>query len=917
MVLQGSESDFRGVIYTPSPTESREDGPVLRSAIGGKAFNLLHLSDEGGNVPRWFVVTTDLFQRVLARGGVGSDDFAACRRYLRESVFPDEVAEEIRDRISRHAPTLFAVRSSAAAEDSAEHSFAGQFETALNVRGEDVPEAIRQVWMSACSDRVEAYLRMRSLPLRVPSIAVIVQRMIPADVSGVAFGCDPVSGDRSTVVISSLYGLGEGLVSGELDADTFRVSLGRDGSVPEVGGIASTIAEKRLRYVLNPEALSGGREEEVPDSLRRAPSLEESSIREIARIVVDLDHRFGGPQDVEWSIADGELYLLQTRPVTTVAPNIAHRIGKEESTRYVWDNSNIIESYSGVTTPLTFSFIDTVYSEVYRELTRILGVSERTIERNRPVFSMLGLIRGRVYYNLLNWYRVLALLPGYQVNARFMEGMMGVTEPLEEKPEIVTPRGPQLPRLLWSVWRLVRNLIALPKEIARFHAHVDRVLGPYENRDLGSMSESELVGLYRTLERELLLQWRTPILNDFYTMIFHGLLRKLIPLESGENVRTVENDLLVGEGGIISTEPMRLLQRIGVAIREDPELTATFIDDPHRGFEEARAIPTIAAMIDEYLLRFGNRYAAELCLETITPAHRPELLAGTLKGYVVRHDAIPEGGSERTREVRRVAEMWVITSERISPIRRWLFRRVLRATRTRIRNRENLRFERTRVFAVVRAIALALGAHLKRRDVIQDERDVFYLTIDELFSLGTGEIVGSPDPDTLARPAEVIAARKLEFGQYADEPPPPDRFATDGHPTDPGFTIVHEVAGEREEVDDRSTLRGLPCSPGRVRGPVRIVRDPSKPGDLAGHILVAERTDPGWGPLFPLATGLLVERGSLLSHSAIVAREMGIPAIVAIPGLLERLSDGELIEFDGQTGLIRRVPSQTPPAEDR
>ena len=261
----------------------------------------------------------------------------------------------------------------------------------------------------------------------------------------------------------------------------------------------------------------------------------------------------------------------------------------------------------------------------------------------------------------------------------------------------------------------------------------------------------------------------------------------------------------------------------------------------------------------------------------------------------------------RLESVRENAERDVLAALKSSRLKRTLFRRVLRAARTRIRSRENLRFDRTRVFAVVRTLFLGLGRHLAEREVIGKRRDIFYLTIDEIFAI----VDGGPEQTALfgdRSPSERIADRMATFEGYRETSSPPDRFESLGHPDDPGFTILEEeesIAGEI--AADPNALRGLACSPGVVRGPVRIVRDPNNPGHLAGHIMVAERTDPGWGPLFPLAIGLLVERGSLLSHSAIVAREMGIPAIVAIPQVTTRLVDGEIVEFDGQTGVVRRV----------
>lgn len=886
----------------------------LLPLLGGKASNLVRLGNAGGRVPGWFCVTTRLFDQVVDDLRDRSDEeiFAEGRQLIEEWSFPDSLRDRIAAEIEHlgSASGHLAVRSSAVVEDGSTHSFAGQFRSLLGVEADGVVEAVRSVWLSACDEQVLAYLAMNGLEPRIPSIAVIVQQMIPADTSGVAFGCDPVTGDRETVVISSVYGLGEGLVSGDLDADTFRVERDGNGEI-DADDIERTVASKAHRYVASPSGAATLTREEVPHKLRDIPSLDDDSILAIARLVSDLGEKLGAPQDVEWAIADGELYALQTRPVTTLTAETG--VQDEGGPRYVWDNANIIESYSGVTTPLTFSFIEGVYSEVYRELTRILGVSDETIDANHAVFSMLGLIRGRVYYNLLNWYRVLALLPGYRVNARFMEGMMGVSERLEEQPQIVPPRGLQLPRLLRSIRRLVTNYRRLDREIATFRTHLDDVLAPYEHRSLAAHSPAELVGIYRTLEEQLLQRWRTPILNDFYTMIFHGLLRKMVPKIEGEEEGRLQNDLLVGEGGIVSTEPMRMLAEIAEEIRRDDRLTALIASSPVEGFRAARSDDHIGPMINRYLERFGSRVEGELRLETITLAENPELLAETLRAWVVQEKSDDTDHAERLRHIREEAEHQTLDALGRSP-RRAFFRRILKAARHRIRWRENLRFERTRLFAVVRSIFLALGEHFENEGVIERRRDIFYLTIDEAFALARRESEEIEQIFGGESPTDRIARRVEEFEHYRATNAPPDRFESVGHPTDPDFRIVEDASTEQidpiiDPIDDAHTLRGLACSPGRVRAPVRIVHDPNNPGPLAGHIMVAERTDPGWGPLFPLAVGLLVERGSLLSHSAIVAREMGIPAIVAVPNLMTRLVDGEIVEFDGQTGIIRRIAS--------
>jgi pyruvate,water dikinase len=230
-------------------------------------------------------------------------------------------------------------------------------------------------------------------------------------------------------------------------------------------------------------------------------------------------------------------------------------------------------------------------------------------------------------------------------------------------------------------------------------------------------------------------------------------------------------------------------------------------------------------------------------------------------------------------------------------LRRLLFGWVLRNARARVRDRENLRFERTRLFGRVRLIMLELGKRFYADDLLEHPRDVFYLEVEEALGFVTGTA-------TTTDLKGLVALRKAEFERYRQLPAPADRFETHGT-VHQGNTFRDKAAPAADQGGDRR--KGLGCCPGVVRGPVRVVTDPRNATLKSGEILVAERTDPGWIMLFPSAAGLLVERGSLLSHSAIVAREMGIPAVVSLAGVTRWLEDGDEVELDGSTGVVRRL----------
>jgi pyruvate,water dikinase len=432
---------------------------------------------------------------------------------------------------------------------------------------------------------------------------------------------------------------------------------------------------------------------------------------------------------------------------------------------------------------------------------------------------------------------------------------------------------------------------------------LDAALAPLAREDFAGWSADDIAALYWRLETELIRQWRAPLVNDFFAMIAFGVLGRLAERWLPDLPPTIINDLLCGEGGIISTEPARRVQALAARVPESPELAAAFArEGDDRGLwdlvrSDAR-FDWFRAELEEYLERFGDRCGGELKLETVTFREDPSLLLGFVRAHAGREaPARREGPSEQ--EIRALAEREA--ASRLPGLRRKVFMGVVRETRRRIRDRENLRFERTRVFGLVRRLFLALGARLAESGALSTPRDVFYLTKEEVF----GYLEGTGVTADLGR---LAAQRREEFSRYEREPAPPDRFETTGAP-DPNVEcqMSNVKSGSAAAQEVWPALRGTGCCPGVVGGRVKIVRDPLAAGDLSGRIMAAERTDPGWTVLFPLAAGLLVQRGSLLSHSAIVARETGLPCIIAIPGLLETLRDGEWVEMDGATGEVRRL----------
>ena len=868
----------------------RPGDPRAGAQLGGKARTLEALRPFSLSIPEWFVVLPQAFIASLpeaarlpfARGNPGGETL----RTLETLKPAAAVRHELNQALSELCPpgASVAVRSSALEEDGCAHSFAGQFESFLCVRPEDVSDRVAAVWRSAFSARVRAYREQRQLSGAPAAPAVLIQRMIHADAAGVAFGADVVSGRRDHAIVTAIRGLGVALVAGEANADTWHVAASGDIIERRIAPATSAPGGGSRQFC---EATKGNQD-------RRQAVLDDAQVRAVAALVRRAGEILGRPQDIEWAFENGQLHLLQSRPITSFGGSPAL-----EGKLSIWDNSNLIESYSGVTTPMTFSFARRAYEGVYRQFCQVLIVRQEKIARHDATFrNLLGLIQGRMYYNLLNWYRVLALLPGFTINRRFMEQMMGVKEELPAEIVAELGRVSLNERLqdglnfVFSFVALATNHFLLPRKIRRFYVRLNAALAPTAE-PIEAMTAEELSGHFLELERKLLNRWDAPLINDFFAMVFHGLLRRLAACWLNDESQT--NRLVCGDKDLMSAEPARRIGEMAQLAATD----ASFVEQLCVGPLDAivatmSSRPKFQSAYFAYLARFGDRCFEELKLESLTLHDDPLPLLRSVGRLARSQSPGPRHPTVGAGQELRDADGRVGDGFEGQPMRRVIFHWVLRQARARVRDRENLRFERTRLFGRVRRLVVELGRRLHKEGHLQGARDVFFLGIDEVLAFISGTA-------TSRHLKQLVALRQAEFATYRASPPLPNRFTTRG--------LNQEITSSPGSKRPQPTLRdhertGIGCSAGVVRGRVRKIHDPRGGWVQQGEILVAEHTDPGWVMLFPAAAGLLVERGSLLSHSAIVARELHLPAIVSIDGLTTWLRDGDEVEFDGTTGVV-------------
>lgn len=858
--------------------------------LGGKAGALAKLALGDFLIPEWFAVSADAFFHSLNDHQKGYYDNYELEKFVK-SIEDINIKAEVIEQIDNHLQhfsddTYFAVRSSAHGEDGSKNSFAGQLESYLFISKKDILENIIKVWKSGFSNRVLIYRQENKLE-GMPSVPIVlVQKMVNAQTAGVAFSVNPVNEDTKTRVVSAVFGLGSALVDGEASADTYHVDVNNNITFKEIA----------TKDIYHKGSSNGVSILEVDEQNKNKQVLDDKKVLEIANLASRLSVFLGQYQDIEWAYEEDKLYLLQSRPITS--------LGKTEDKNGVlnlWDNSNIAESYGGITTPLTFSFIRRAYEEVYRQMCILFSVPNKMIEQNELTFKrMLGLINGRVFYNLLSWYRVLSILPGYALNRRFMEQMMGVKKelPAEFLQEIKKPSSKEKVidgyNFITSILGLLRSYFTLEKRIKKFYKRLDEVLAP---TDLENMSLDELTSYYNKLQSKLLTKWDAPLVNDFFAMIAYGLLRALSEKWCKGKDTSLHNDLLCGEGGIISSQPAKLVKNMAEIIKENDTLINVLSEsDLIYINSEINKTPKFKEQIAIYIDKFGDRCLDELKLESKTLYEDPITLYRSIGSFAKRYK---EGNIQKEiseEELRKSAEEKVSNILKYNPIKKYIFNKVLKSTRRLVKNRENLRFERTRLFGRVRRIYLEVGSRLTSFGTIEDKKDIFYLEIQEILGFvdGTGTTKSLKD---------IVKIRKEEFESFKINIPD-DRFETRG------AVNIGNRFKDREETKvniNENSMKGLGCCPGIVTGKIKVIKNPQDAKLNQGEILVAERTDPGWIMLFPAASGILVERGSLLSHSAIVSREMGIPAIVSLTGITQWLKDGDYVTFDGSTGIVTKL----------
>jgi pyruvate,water dikinase len=600
----------------------------------------------------------------------------------------------------------------------------------------------------------------------------------------------------------------------------------------------------RTMHITENKLVLSFRSDKITTSYSGKSSLTLLQLRKLANMGQSIENFYGRPQDVEWGFRGRKLYIFQSRPVTRPVP-----IPKEI---IYYDSANIAESYSGIVLPLTLSFVKHIYRVVYRNLLRASSVRESKLKKHDEIFrNMVGWFYGRLYYNMNSWYRMMSFIPGYKRNKENLENMITSNIRAETNRSI-------LPGL---AFRLAYPLIVMLKLLFfrsyqnSFKRKVKQVISDFRKLKFNKFSYEECIDVFRKLDSELISRWHIPVENDFLVMTYFGLLKSRLNEQELRQVIKFKSK---------TGEQLRKITDLRKHLETYPRVRESLESGNIALFLQSIADdPAPKALLDAYFMEYGGRFASELKLESPDIEEDPQNLFRLL----VLAESIPQG-----------KEKGDLFDTKYGMADRMLIRRF----RKYANYREEMRLLRSNGFSVIRKIFQRMGKLLEENQNIVAAKDIFYLQLEE--------VLGDPK-DFRA----LVRTRKEDYIAFKKKDPPSFFAAQDGQ--------VPEYLADKPFTGDK--LQGKACTGGKVSGKVSIFKQFKLPESPEVEILVAQHTDPGWTPLIGLSKGMIIEHGGILSHAAIVSRELGIPTVIGVSNATELLQNGQRVEVNGDTGTIR------------
>lgn len=854
---------------------------------GGKGANLGELIHAGFPVPPGFVVTAPACRRffesinladdVAVLGRLGGEErrrqCEAIARKVREARIPEPLEAAVlaaHQRLTERCggELVCVVRSSATAEDLGEASFAGQHGTYYYVDRSRLLPMISSCWASLWREEAVSYRDTHGIDHAAALMAVVVQQMIPADVSGVAFSVNPVTGARDEIVIESSWGMGAAIVDGRVTPDRFV--LAREGL--EVR--QRRVARKKFRVSTTMRGGPEGRVLEVPVADQHEGTLSVAQAQAVAGLTVRAEECFGAAQDVEWALADGVLHVLQSRPVTVVGKKAFCR--NAAGGKYVLFKP-LIENFTDPLTPLTAN-----------------------LWMQWPITAAGAVIGGRVYFDVrkIKW-----LVPFKLTDAEVAQLLSLRAEGLPAKLTISPLRLPFTVVFAVAAYLTFANAYARSSDLPSTFMDRYRRLAESVDADsrYGVRETLRMLALGGSLARllraplgdQVLLVNTTAVRYMLWFALLKRLLRRYLPDLPADALSVITS----GGEDVRSAETGRRIWALAVEAKRHEAVHRVIRDStPERALAAVRTMPEAGPFLralKEFLDTFGHRALKEFEFRSPRWEEDPGPVVGMVRNYLLA-DADPE---EHERQVARkrhdlnqeiAAQLANRPFERVLKLRTRLIRHAARRVRYFATLRENSRFYWSMGAYIIRKKILELERTLIAQGRLKCKDDVFFLEWSELEQLRDGGL-GWRDVE------ERIAQRRREHVRLS-KLSPPRMVGIESTEPERGATTPAEGV----------LLLGQSASPGRKEGVARVILDPAHDVELRpGEILVAPYTDPAWTPLFLTAGAAVVEVGSFLSHAGTVAREYGLPCVVDVTDCVTRIRTGDRVQVDGDAGLVR------------
>ncbi|OEF98857.1 phosphoenolpyruvate synthase [Vulcanibacillus modesticaldus] len=862
--------------------------------VGGKGANLGELTRAGFSVPEGFCVTTEAFDEFIKNSSEMEDIFNDLAHL---DMMDIDQLSKLGSRIRQHLLTLdipknvekniieawqaigedyaYAVRSSATAEDLPSHSFAGQQDTYLNIKGEDqLLIHVRKCWASLFTDRAIAYRAKNGFDHRKVRLSVVIQRMVNSEVSGIMFTADPITGHREIVSVDANFGLGEALVSGLVSADLYQV---RNNKI-----IKKQIADKKIAILPNED--SGTTKQELDLGFQKQQALTDQQIIELAKIGKEIEKYYGKPQDIEWCLLDGKFYIVQSRPITSLYP---------------------VPEVDDERLHVFFSF---GHQQMMTEAIKPLGISVlRTFfpfgkpGNNKAESNVLLPAGGHLFVDLTNLFtikRMQTIIPELlgqldQLIGSALKEFVNRPEFLQKIKKDAKVRRAFLKNFIPVITNIFLNMFVRNpyQAIDKADRYIEQSVVEFKEKLAKAPKEQKILAIQDGIGSVFM-----KFLQDIFPYPAAGIgaskiLAKLSQKWLGDAIEVEKlNKSLPGN---VTSEMGLALGDVADIARKTPELIKYLEDenlDSVGNINFSDVNPEFDRAFQEYLAKYGMRCSGEIDITKKRWYEDPKQLFPAIVSQIKSYQ--PGEHREKFIEGKKEAEQaakTLINRVRQRPMgffKAKIISRLINVFRNLMGIREHGKFMFIQIMGIYKKTILELAEEFVETGLLTDKEDIYYFSLDELNQLFNGNISKS-------KITEIIKQRKAEFEQFT-KLTPPRVITSDGE----------IITGTYQVEAPQGALIGSPVSIGVIEGRAKVLLRPDQGQLNKGEILVAPFTDPGWTPLFLSAAGLVMEVGGLMTHGAVVAREYGIPAVVGVENATKIIKDGQYIRVNGNKGYV-------------